>query len=443
MSPNDFYIFNHNSCDIIFHIPSSRLISLKKGTDIYYFFRQFLLNEISLSPKDFEKLKQLIISEFIFLKEQNSRDMEISKINLQSIILPISGHCNLRCSYCFAQNKGNFGFEDINIPQAKKIIDYSFRNNNPKFDCHINFFGGEPLLNISTMEAIIKYVKTDYSDRKVTFGITTNGTILNNKILNLIKKNNIRLLLSYDGPLELGSHRTFVNGKHSNSKVMKNIELLKREGVKFQLRATIPSDCKSMKDIYEYFESLNIPFAAVLAYKSRNTHDTCIFDEKLAFFEEQYSILLDFYIDRIRNKRPINCYSITNDIHFIKDNGKREYSCGGGINLFAITDNGSIFSCEHLAFDEKYKIGNITNGIVKEKLIKMQPPNVNEIAGCKNCWVRYLCGGGCFSEKILTNQQSGTLSEDECKLKQFYWNFILNLYIASETERVNLQFMNS
>jgi radical SAM protein with 4Fe4S-binding SPASM domain len=96
-----------------------------------------------------------------------------------------------------------------------------------------------------------------------------------------------------------------------------------------------------------------------------------------------------------------------------------------------------------LGYYELIQIGNITNGILKEKLNKMQPKNVNEIAGCKNCWVRYLCGGGCFSEKILTNQQSGTLSEDECKLKQFYWNFILNLYIASETERVNLQFMNS
>lgn len=401
-------------------------------------YRQLLLNEISLSSKDFEKLKQLIISEFIFLKEQKSRELELDKINLQSIILPISGHCNLRCSYCFAQNKGNFGFKDINIPQAKKIIDYSFRNNNPEFDCHINFFGGEPLLNVSTMKAVIQYVKSEYSDRKVTFGITTNGTILNNKILNLIKENNIRLLLSYDGPLELGSHRTYINGKHTNSRVIKNIESLKKEGVKFQLRATIPSDCKSLKDIYEYFESLNIPFAAVLAYKSRNTHDTCIFDKKLDFFEEQYRILLDFYINRIRYKHPINCYSITNDIHLIKDNGRREYSCGGGINLFAITDNGNIFSCEHLAFDEKYKIGNITDGIFNEKLNKMQPQNVNKITGCKNCWIRYLCGGGCFSEKILTNHLSGTLSEDECKLKRFYWNFILNLYIASEAEKMNI-----
>jgi radical SAM protein with 4Fe4S-binding SPASM domain len=188
-----------------------------------------------------------------------------------------------------------------------------------------------------------------------------------------------------------------------------------------------------MKDIYAYFESLNIPFAAVLAYKSRNIDDSCIYDGKLDFFEEQYKILLNFYTSRIKNKLPINCYSIMNDIQLLKRHETKNYSCAGGVNLFAITDNGNIFSCEHLAFHEKYKIGNINSGIDNKALSKMQPQNVNGIAGCEKCWVKYLCAGGCFSEKILTGQYTKTLSEDECRLKRLYWDFIINLYVISQT----------
>lgn len=432
MNSNDFYLLSHDLHDSVFHIPSSRIISLKKGSNISSFFRQLVLNEISLATDDFFELEKLIKNEFDFLENEDTTKESLPEINLQSIILPISGHCNLRCSYCFAQNKGDFGFSDINSQKAKEIIDYTFKNNNAEFACTINFFGGEPLLNIRTIEETIKYTKEKYSDRKINFSITTNGTILNKKILTLIKENNIGVLLSYDGPLELGSHRIYTNGKHTNSKVIKNIELLKTENIKFQLRATIPSDCNSMKDVYEYFESLNIPFAAVLAYKSRNTDESCIYDGKLDFFEEQYKALLDFYIFRIKNKLPINCYSIRNDIWLLERHETKNYSCAGGVNLFAIIDNGNIFSCEHLAFHEKYRIGNITSGIDKETLSEMQPQNVNEIAGCKECWVRYLCAGGCFSEKILTGRYTKTLSEDECKLKRFYWHFILNLFITSK-----------
>lgn len=431
MNPNDFHMLSHDLYDIVFHIRSSRIIRLKKGSDINSFFRQLVLNEILLTTDDFFKIEKLVKNEFDFL-DNNKIEDDLDEINLQSIILPIAGRCNLRCSYCFAQNKGDFGFDDINSQKAKEIIDYTFKNNNAEYACTINFFGGEPLLNIVTIEETIKYIKENYSDRKVNFGVTTNGTILNKKILTLIKENNIGVLLSYDGPLELGSHRVYTNGTHTNSRVLKNIELLKTENIKFQLRVTIPSDCNNMKDIYEYFESLNIPFAAVLAYKSRNIDESCIYDGKIDFFEEQYKILLDFYISRVKKKLPISCYSIRNDILLLERHETRNYSCSGGVNLFSITDNGNIFSCEHLAFHEKYKIGNITSGIDKEILSKMKPQNVNEIAGCEKCWIRHLCGGGCFSEKILTDRSNKTLSEDECELKRFYWNFILNLYVISQ-----------
>jgi sulfatase maturation enzyme AslB (radical SAM superfamily) len=43
-------------------------------------------------------------------------------------------------------------------------------------------------------------MKNHYLDYNVFYSITTNGTILNNNIIQLLRENNIVLLISIDGP---------------------------------------------------------------------------------------------------------------------------------------------------------------------------------------------------------------------------------------------------
>lgn len=432
---NDFYMQKHKNYDIILHIPSSHVIHVRSESNISLFFRQLLFREVNLIQDDFNELQKLISEEFEFISQESNLTDEMREINMQTIILPISGRCNLRCSYCFAQTKGDFGFKDITPEECKEIIDFVFRNNKTDFVCSLNFFGGEPMLNMETIRETIEYVKCKYSDRNVSFGITTNGTILNEDELLYIKKHQIKLLVSYDGPANMTPHRVYTNGKHSEKEVLNNINRLKKYEIEFQLRATVSSDCISLKNVYAYFESLEIPFAIVLAYKSRNTDNTCIYDGKIESFKKQYDDLLCFYNNRIKNKAPINCYSIMNDVIAIKMHQLKEISCGGGINIFAITHGGNIYSCEHLAFDTKYSIGNINTNIDKELLKKMQPQNVNSIEGCKKCWVRYLCSAGCFSEKMLIGRYGQTLDSEECDLKKIYWDFILSIYVLFENQK--------
>jgi sulfatase maturation enzyme AslB (radical SAM superfamily) len=66
----------------------------------------------------------------------------------------------------------------------------------------------------------------------------------------------------------------------------------------------------------------------------------------------------------------------------------------------------------------------------------MQPRDVNDIMGCRECWVRYLCSGGCFSEKILIGREYQPLADDECVLKRLYWQFVLKLYITIEMNKM-------
>lgn len=59
----------------------------------------------------------------------------------------------------------------------------------------INFFGGEPLLKF---DDIIKPLVEKYH-KEITFGITTNGVLLNEDIVDFFKLYNVNVLLSFDG----------------------------------------------------------------------------------------------------------------------------------------------------------------------------------------------------------------------------------------------------
>ena len=70
---------------------------------------------------------------------------------------------------------------------------------------NLHLFGGEPLMNIPLVEEIVKYTKelSAKYDKKIFINICTNGTIMNDELLQLIKENEIGLQISIDGPKEI------------------------------------------------------------------------------------------------------------------------------------------------------------------------------------------------------------------------------------------------
>lgn len=77
------------------------------------------------------------------------------------------------------------------IENAKKG---SIRNNNTERPLVV-FFGGEPLLMFSQ---IIVPIVEEFSEQ-CDFSLTTNGILLNEDVVDFFYKNNVEVLLSFDG----------------------------------------------------------------------------------------------------------------------------------------------------------------------------------------------------------------------------------------------------
>jgi uncharacterized protein len=109
--------------------------------------------------------------------------------NLKQLTFEVTDACNLRCKYCgygeFYDDYDKREDKMMRVDAALKLIDYlavlwnSEQNASAKRNVYVSFYGGEPLLNMPFIEAIVRYMENLYCPhRSFTFSMTTNALLL-------------------------------------------------------------------------------------------------------------------------------------------------------------------------------------------------------------------------------------------------------------------------
>jgi radical SAM protein with 4Fe4S-binding SPASM domain len=421
---------------LFFHAKSLQIYPLK-DIELIDFLRIFKQNGYDgtmnkYSHQDFIELYEFISNKITTAPNTtNYGEFDTNQNNYRAIVLPIAAKCNLNCPYCFAQTGEGFNFDNFTTKDIERIATFLI-NKNPDETLPINiiFFGGEPLLNLSTIKFTINYFKENHPQRQITYSITTNGTIMNNEIIQLLKENNFAILLSLDGPDNEFNLRKFKDGKSSVNKVIENINLLKQNNINIEIRATLVSNNPYIIETYDFFEQLAIPFNIIFAYSSENkTHaNLSNYDnETLQRIQIQLEKLLQYYIQKLKQKKPIYNGSLNHVADVIRFRIIKNIPCGAGINYYTIMANGDIFACAHLMNEPQYKIGNIESDVINKNSVV--PVHIENIEECKTCWAKYLCLGGCISQKISMGKSNNTaMNLNECELEKLKWQFRLKLY---------------
>jgi uncharacterized protein len=168
-----------------------------------------------------------------------------SDLPVTNIILFLTQACNMRCTYCYG-NGGEYGERSIMTWEtAVEAVDWLVKNSLDEKKIHICFFGGEPLMNFSLMRQVVAYAKEQAAGKgkQITFNMTTNGSLITNKIITFLQEEKIEPLISFDGPPEIQNRqRPFKNGRGSYNRVYANIRKLRRVFPKLMARATVCGD---------------------------------------------------------------------------------------------------------------------------------------------------------------------------------------------------------
>ena len=121
---------------------------------------------------------------------------------VKALCIHICHDCNLRCKYCFADEGAyHAAREMMSSETAKRAIDFLIANSGSRRVLEVDFFGGEPLMNLSVIKETVAYAKAEAAKRgkRFLFTTTTNGLLLNDDAIEFLNAEMENVVLSLDG----------------------------------------------------------------------------------------------------------------------------------------------------------------------------------------------------------------------------------------------------
>ena len=189
--------------------------------------------------------------------------------NLKQLTFEVTDACNLQCKYCaygeFYNDYDKRENKQLSISAAVNLIDYlvaiwnSEQNVSSNQNVFISFYGGEPLLNMRFIKAIVHYVENLQCPRRAfTFSMTTNAILLERNMDYLVQ-HGFNLLISLDGNEYNTSYRIKKFGKPAYSDIIKNVNALREKYPDFFEQKVdfnaVLHNRNSVGDIYDFFKN--------------------------------------------------------------------------------------------------------------------------------------------------------------------------------------------
>ena len=147
---------------------------------------------------------------------------------MERYVVHVTKECNMSCVYCYEKDKvSTYTWEEV-----REFLDRLVANNKEK-SFGIEYLGGEPLLAFDIIKKATEYLENIQSISVNDYMITTNGTILNDDIIEFMKKYpNVCWAASMDGNRYMNQLRVFKDtGINSYEVVIENAkEIIEKLG---------------------------------------------------------------------------------------------------------------------------------------------------------------------------------------------------------------------
>lgn len=400
---------------ILWHKPTLSVFNLDSQHSLL--FKKILdstKSRISVTTKEYEsliKMERLIASR----NENNPDNNNIRRLNLM-----VSQKCELNCAYCYG-NGGTYGTPSkMTSKVAKEAV--SFFAEFFAEITSIQFFGGEPLLNIHVIEDAIRYAGDLVNQGKLKkspdFAIVTGLAVPNlDNVVRLLKNfPAIRLLASCDGPENIHDFlRPYKSGAPSFNTVSKNLDLLRAldqpKSIELTYTKLHMDNDLSPSFLRTFFkERFGIKQIIIIPVVTSRT-DLALPPKKIAsiIFEESTHAF-----ESVKTKSDINCQNwLVSRAQNILHSSPTPYLCDLGISNFTIDTNGNIFPCQMLVGIQKnqFKIANIFEDRVKLKESILHSTETwkritkkSQYGQCNGCLLQNYCTGCPASDYLLRRQ---------------------------------------
>ena len=330
---------------------------------------------------------------------------------IKSMCLHVAHDCNLRCRYCFA-DAGEFnGPRGLMPPEvSKKALDFLIDHSGSRKHLEVDLFGGEPLMNMETVRAAVAYGREleKKHDKQINFTITTNGVGLTDDIIDYLNAEMHNIVLSLDGRPEVhDALRPTVNGKGSYDIALANMKkLVERRGDKeYYVRGTFTSKNLDFTEDVKHLRNLGFEQLSLEPVVLPDDSPYAILEEHVAQVLKEYDELANYVLaSRQTPDTWLNFFHFMVDLSGGPCLKKRITGCGAGVEYVAVTPEGDIYPCHQFVGQDKMKMGSVITGELNEGIRKsFADCTLLDKPGCRECWAKYFCSGGCSANAYLYN----------------------------------------
>lgn len=341
----------------------------------------------------------------------------------KAICLNVAHDCNLRCKYCFADGEGYDQEKKLmSFEVAKKSIDFLIENSGPRKNIEVDFFGGEPLLNMEVIKKTVSYARSHEKqyNKNFRFTITTNATLLTDDIMDYLEENMINIVLSIDGRKEIqDSIRIRIDNSGTYDEILPKIKSMVDRRTKskkqYYIRGTFTSQNLDFYEDIKHFIKLGFKEISIEPVVLPEDNILSIREEYLEEIYEQYEKILD----ELLKHDDVIFYHMNIDINGGTCIYKRISGCGAGFEYIAVTPDGTIYPCHQFVGDSSFYMGNVYEGIKNNKISKdFRKSNIYNKPECKKCWARFYCSGGCQANNYNFNGDTKIPYEIGCKMQR-------------------------
>ena len=335
--------------------------------------------------------------------------------DFQVFVKPFGAICNLACQYCYYLEKQKLYAQEKNFRMTDEllenyIIQHIGASRGP--DIFFSWHGGEPTLaGLQFFQRIIALQQKHLPENcRITNGIQTNGTLLDDQWCIFLKKEHFIVGISLDGPEKFHSANRFkIDGQPCFDEVMRGYKLLTSYEIPCEILCVVNSAnvCNPL-EIYRFFKNLKAEFITFLPLVekisangkevSERTVNAKVFGEFLCTIFDEWkisdigTIKIQIFEEALRT-----AFDLEHTLCVFKK------TCGA---VPVLERNGDLYSCDHFV-NSKNLVGNIN----KTSLSLLLDSPAQKAFGqakltllpdyCLKCEVKQMCNGACPKDRFI------------------------------------------
>lgn len=342
-----------------------------------------------------------------------------------TVLLGVTNRCNLSCPYCFvAQDKQDMSFET-----AEKAVQMVLKNAEiTGGDPSVLFFGGEPLI---MFDKIIVPLIEKYDGQVKSWGLTTNGILLDEDKVDFFYKRGIMPLLSFDGVKEVQNIQRPGKGFSSYDTFMNNLPYILLRFPETTIRMTVTKESiPYLYESYMMFDELGVMNVTCAPDQFEDWTD----DDAILYRDQVDLIGHHMYTSVIKGKEVTKFKPLTDYVQGVwrvfyagglKFNNSMK-RCGLGVTTCSVTPKGSIIPCQEHISKPSFIIGHVDlyqgiDEVSHKNFLTWYWDHINSLKCDKNCpeYIREACVSDTCP--VILEDRGFHIPETNCVIKRRLW----------------------